>query len=48
LGKILRKIALQITPSWLLCTPAAPAAGTASVVTFANTPQTLNPNDLID
>jgi hypothetical protein len=28
--------------------PAAPAGGTAAVVTFTDTPQTLNPNDLLD
>jgi hypothetical protein len=28
--------------------PAAPAAGAAAVVTFADTPQTLNANDLLD
>jgi hypothetical protein len=28
--------------------PAAPAAGTAAVVTFADTPQTLNTDDLLD
>jgi hypothetical protein len=28
--------------------PAAPAAGAATVVTFADTPQTLNANDLLD
>ena len=28
--------------------PAAPAAGAAAVVIFANTPQTLNANDLLD
>ncbi len=29
-------------------TPAAPAASTASAITFTNTPQTLNADDLID
>ena len=28
--------------------PVAPAAGAAAVVTFADTPQTLNPDDLLD
>jgi hypothetical protein len=28
--------------------PAAPAAGAAAVVTFADTPQTLNADDLLD
>jgi hypothetical protein len=28
--------------------PAAPAAGAAAAITFADTPQTLNANDLLD
>ncbi len=28
--------------------PAAPATGAAAVITFADTPQTLNANDLLD